>query len=203
MLNGCIMELNKELLEIAKENNNILTTENAEKLGFSRALLSTYAKNDLLVRVRQGIYILPDSVHDDMFTLMLRSPKIIFSHETALFLNNISERTPFIHSVTIPSDSYLPNSIKNECVCFYVKKELHDIGVTTRKTTLGNEVRCYNAERTLCDILRSKNRLDEELIVGAIKNYATSEVKNLNKLSEYAQRFKVFTEVKKYLEVLL
>jgi hypothetical protein len=51
--------------------------------------------------------------------------------------------------------------------------------------------------------LRSKNRLDEELIVGAIKNYATSEVKNLNKLSEYAQRFKVFTEVKKYLEVLL
>lgn len=197
------MELNKELLEIAKENNNILTTENAEKLGFSRALLSTYAKNDLLVRVRQGIYILPDSVHDDMFTLMLRSPKIIFSHETALFLNNISERTPFIHSVTIPSDSYLPNSIKNECVCFYVKKELHDIGVTTRKTTLGNEVRCYNAERTLCDILRSKNRLDEELIVGAIKNYATSEVKNLNILSEYAQRFKVFTEVKKYLEVLL
>lgn len=197
------MELNKELLEIAKENNNILTTENAEKLGFSRALLSTYAKNDLLVRVRQGIYILPDSVHDDMFTLMLRSPKIIFSHETALFLNNISERTPFIHSVTIPSDSYLPNSIKNECVCFYVKKELHDIGVMTRKTTLGNEVRCYNAERTLCDILRSKNRLDEELIVGAIKNYATSEVKNLNKLSEYAQRFKVFTEVKKYLEVLL
>ena len=197
------MELNKELLEIAKENNNILTTENAEKLVFSRALLSTYAKNDLLVRVRQGIYILPDSVHDDMFTLMLRSPKIIFSHETALFLNNISERTPFIHSVTIPSDSYLPNSIKNECVCFYVKKELHDIGVTTRKTTLGNEVRCYNAERTLCDILRSKNRLDEELIVGAIKNYATSEVKNLNKLSEYAQRFKVFTEVKKYLEVLL
>ena len=197
------MELNKELLEIAKENNNILTTENAEKLGFSRALLSTYAKNDLLVRVRQGIYILPDSVHDDMFTLMLRSPKIIFSHETALFLNNISERTPFIHSVTIPSDSYLPNSIKNECVCFYVKKELHDIGVTTRETTLGNEVRCYNAERTLCDILRSKNRLDEELIVGAIKNYATSEVKNLNILSEYAQRFKVFTEVKKYLEVLL
>ena len=197
------MELNKELLEIAKENNNILTTENAEKLGFSRALLSTYAKNDLLVRVRQGIYILPDSVHDDMFTLMLRSSKIIFSHETALFLNNISERTPFIHSVTIPSDSYLPNSIKNECVCFYVKKELHDIGVTTRKTTLGNEVRCYNAERTLCDILRSKNRLDEELIVGAIKNYATSEVKNLNKLSEYAQRFKVFTEVKKYLEILL
>ena len=77
------------------------------------------------------------------------------------------------------------------------------MGVTIRKTTLGNEVRCYNAERTLCDILRSKNRLDEELIVGAIKNYATSEVKNLNKLSEYAQRFKVFTEVKKYLEVLL
>ena len=58
--------INKELLEIAKENNNILTTENAEKLGFSRALLSTYAKNNLLARVRQGIYILPNSVHDEL-----------------------------------------------------------------------------------------------------------------------------------------
>ena len=58
--------INKELLEIAKENNNILTTENAEKLGFSRALLSTYAKNNLLVRVRQRIYILPNSVHDEL-----------------------------------------------------------------------------------------------------------------------------------------
>jgi len=48
-----------------------------------------------------GIYILPDSIHDDMYTLMLRSKHIIFSRESALFLNRLSERTPFMHSITL------------------------------------------------------------------------------------------------------
>ena len=80
-------------------------------LGFSRALLSKYVKEGLLERGRQGVYILPDSVHDDMYTLMLRSEKIIFSHDTALFLNGLSERTPFTHSVTIPSNSVLSDTV--------------------------------------------------------------------------------------------
>ena len=200
---GVFMRLNVCLLEEAKKNRGIITTENAEKAGFSRALLSEYVKAGTLIRVRQGVYMLPDSVHDDMYTLMLRSSKIVFSHESALFLNGISERTPFIHQLTIPSDSYLPNSIKNECVCFYVKPELFTLGLTTRKTTIGNEVRCYNAERTICDILRSRSRMDEETIVGAMKNYAASNQKDLNLLAEYARQFKVFHEVKRYLEVLL
>ena len=45
--------------------------------------------------------------------------------------------------------------------------------------------------------------LDEETIAGAMKNYAASEQKDLNLLAEYAQKFKVFSEVKRYLEVLL
>lgn len=74
-------------------------------MGFTRSLLSKYVRAGLLERERQGVYILANSIHDDMYTLMLRSDKIIFSHDTALFLNGLSERTPFIHSVTIPSNT--------------------------------------------------------------------------------------------------
>jgi hypothetical protein len=51
--------------------------------------------------------------------------------------------------------------------------------------------------------LRSRNRLDEETAVSAIKNYAAFDKKDLNLLSVYAQQFKVSRELKKYLEVLL
>jgi hypothetical protein len=68
---------------------------------------------------------------------------------------------------------------------------------------LGNEVRCYNPERTICDILRSRSRLDEETVISAIKNYVAFDGKDLNLLSVYAQQFKVSRELKKYLEVLL
>ena len=35
-----------------------------------------------------------------------------------------------------------------------IKKELFELGVCTRETTFGNDVRTYNMERTICDILR-------------------------------------------------
>ena len=197
------MKMNSVILEALKKNNNVITTAQVVELGFSRYLLSNYEKEGLLERVRQGVYVLPISVHDDMYTLMLRSEKIIFSHDTALFLNGLSERTPFVHSVTIPNNTRVSKVIQEECVCYYIKPELHQIGMTIRKTTLGNEVRCYNAERTICDLLRSRNRLDEETVIGAVKNYAASSDKDLNLLAVYASKFRVNKELKRYMEVLL
>lgn len=197
------MDINPMILETIKNNNNTITTAQVIALGFTRSLLSKYVKAGLLERERQGVYTLSGAIHDDMYTLMLRSDKIIFSHDTALFLNGLSERTPFTHSVTIPSNTKLSNLLRDECVCYYIKPELHQVGVITRKTTLGNEVRCYNAERTICDLLRSRNRLDEETVIGAIKNYAASSDKNLNVLAVYAAQFSVDKVLKRYMEVLL
>lgn len=197
------MEINSIILEEIKKNNNMITTAKVVELGFSRYLLTKYEKEGLLERERQGVYILPDSVHDDMYTLMLRSGKIIFSHDTALFLNGLSDRTPSIHSVTIPNNTRVSKIIKEECTCYYIKPELHQLGVCTRKTTFGNAVRCYNAERTICDVFRSRSRLDEETVISAIKNYVASTDKDLNLLAEYASHFGVEKILKRYLEVLL
>ena len=197
------MIINASILQEIKKNNNVITTSQVLRLGFSKTLLTKYVKAGLLERSGHGVYTLPDSVIDDMYLLMLHSDKIIFSHDSALFLNGLSERTPFKHTVTIPSDSVLPKSIKDECVCFYIKPELHSLGMIETMTTFGNVVRCYNKERTVCDLLRSRNRSDEETVIAAIKNYAASADRDLNLLSSYAELLKVDKELKKYMEVLL
>ena len=197
------MRINPLLLKTIQQNNNTITTSEVMKLGFSRAMLSKYVREGLLERSRQGVYILPDSVHDDMYTMMLRSEKIIFSHETALFLNGLSEWTPFEHSVTIPSHVVLSDVLREECNCYYIKPELFELGMVRKKTTFGNEVRCYDAERTICDLLRSRNRLDEETVISAIKNYAVFGNKDLNRLSAYAEKLRVAKILKQYMEVLL
>lgn len=197
------MGINQIIMREIQQNNNIITTSQVVELGFSRALLSKYVKEGLLERGRQGVYILPNTVHDDMYTLMLRSEKLIFSHDTALFLNELSERTPFMHSVTIPSNTVLSDALKEECTCYYIKPELITLGMVWRKTTFGNKVRCYDAERTICDVLRSRNRMDEETVINAVKNYAALRDKDLNRLAAYSEKFKVSKILKKYMEVLL
>ncbi len=197
------MMLNATIRQAIHENGGVITASQVQALGFSKMLLSNYVKAGMLDRAAHGIYMLPGEIEDDMYTLMLRSKKLIFSHESALFLNGLSQRTPFIHSVTIPSNAAIPQSMKGDCVFYYVKPELHLMGMIEKPTTFGHTVRCYNPERTVCDLLRNRSRCDEETVLGALKRFAQSKDKNLNLLSEYAAKLSVTAALKKYMEVLL
>ena len=185
------MKMNPDLRKELEKNQNYITTEQTVKLGFSRMLLSQYVEKGLLERVGHGVYTTPHAIIDDMFLLQCRSDNIIFSHDTALFLNGLSDRTPFMHIITIPSNTSLSKSIKEDCVCYYIKPELHKLGMIQEKTTFGNTVNCYNAERTVCDLLRSRNRCDEETVISGVKNYARYADKDLNRLFTYASILRV------------
>lgn len=178
----------------------MITTSRILELGFSKELISSYVREEI---EKQGVYCLSNEVYDDMYALTLSSKNIVFSHDTALFLNDVSERMPFIHTITILLNTFLPNLIKNKCLCFYIKPELYNVGITIKKTTFRNEVKCYNLERTICDILCSRKIMDEESIISAIRNYAMCKQKDLNRLYEYANQFHLTNQLKQYLEVLV
>ena len=197
------MELNVEILNAIRKGNGVITTAQVETVGFSRMTLSLYVKAGVLERVGRGVYALPDQARDDMFLLALNNPKIIFSHDTALFLNGLANRMPFIHSVSIPKNASLSAAVRSQCVCYYVKPELHSLGRIERKTTFGNTVSCYNVERTLCDMVKDRRRIDEETFLNAVKSYAGYTGKNLSLLADYAEKLNVRSKIKKYLEVLL
>ncbi|MEG1345075.1 MAG: hypothetical protein RSD14_06250 [Clostridia bacterium] len=41
---------------------------------------------------------------DEYYTFQYKCPKAIFSHETALYFHDLSDRTPIIFMVTVPSN---------------------------------------------------------------------------------------------------
>ena len=72
-----------------------------------------------------------------------------------------------------------------------------------RRTPFGNEVRCYDAERTVCDLVRSRRRLDEELVLAGLRNWGASPGRDPARLARYARALGVFDRVKARVEVLL
>lgn len=191
------------LKQIAADNNGLILTKAAIDNGVSRAVLSRLCKDGKISRIAVGQYVFPEDLNDEIFSLGIRSNYIVFSHETALFLNGISERTPFEHTVTIPSSKTLARSISAECKVYYIKEEFFDIGKTQLITPMGNKVWAYDMDRTICDIVRSRNRMADETFIAAIKNYAKNPNKNLSNLSLYATKMSILSQVRKYLEVLL
>ena len=193
------MDYMTELTAIAKTHGGIIETKIAAQRGISKAMLYKLCKEDKIHRIVKGQYILPDDMQDELLAISNRSERIIFSHETALYLHGISDRTPFEHTVTAPSGCIPSAAIKSECKVYYIKPELFELGKTTLRTPAGNDV----LERTICDVIRSRNKLGTETFLAALKMYAASPKKNLNQLNTYAKQMRVEKVLRQYLEVLL
>ena len=197
------MDYITELAAIASEHGGIIEAKIAAQHGISKAMLYKLCKEEKIHRIVKGQYILPDDMQDELLSISKRSDKIIFSHETALFLHGISDRTPFEHTVTAPSGCIPSAAIKAECKVYYIKPDLFDLGRTMLETPNGNQVQAYDLERTVCDVIRSRNKLGTETFLAALKMYAACPKKDLNKLNTYAKKMRVDKVLRQYLEVLL
>ena len=193
----------EEIIKMAKENNGIVTTAMVVAAGFSRGNIKYLVDKGMIEKSARGVYILPDIWDDEIFNLQNRFKRGIYSHETALFLWDLTDRTPNRYHMTFPVNYNLTRPKEENIRCVQCKKALYDLGIAEVITPGGNRVRAYSVERTLCDILRPQSRVDIQIVTEAFKRYASKPDKNIPTLSEYAKILKVETRLRSYLEVLL
>ena len=193
----------QQLDSLFEQNNGILKTAQVLELGMSKPMFYAYAKQRELEQVAHGVYLSPDAWTDAIYLLHLRCAQAVFSHESALLFHDLTDREPEQYSITVKT-GYNPTNLKADGLKVYtIKKELHDVGLISMKTPFGNSVPVYDAERTICDIVRSRSGIEMQTFQDALKQYAARREKDLRKLMHYAQLFRVEKLLRQYLEVLL
>ena len=187
------------------KENLVITNKEAEELGYTRHNLSELTKIGQLERLRPGLYQLKGKVIDDFVLISSNSNRIIFSNQTALYLHDLSDRTPNVFHISVPQ-GYNASHIKNrykDLQVHYVKKDLYELGKTEIKSPQGNLIPVYDIDRTICDIIIDSEKIDKQIFTEALKRYFKSQNKNLRRLIKYSRLFKIEDEVRKYVEVLL
>ena len=193
----------EQLDRMLADQDGMLQTAQVVSAGISKPVFYHYVQDRELERVAHGIYLSKDSWVDAMYLIHLRFEQAVFSHETALFFHDLTDREPTEYTVTVKT-GYNPTRLKEEGVqVFTIKTELHDVGLTTAQTPFGHTVPAYDMERTICDLLRSRNRIEIQTFQGALKMCARRKDKNLRTLMRYAKLFRVEKLLRQYLEVLL
>ena len=180
--------------QIIDTNNGMLSTRMIEPLNISRQYLSIMEKNKDIEKISRGIYLSPSVFEDSYFSFQQKYKKAIFSHMNALYFYGMTEEFPYNYTVTVPQ-SYHVDTVNEKCNVFYVSDDIYEIGVTEVETPSGNKVRAYDKERCICDIIRSKGRMDPEQVKKSIKQYIQSKDKNVAKLSDYAKRMGISKKV--------
>lgn len=192
------------MIKLLKYNKGILTSRKAKEAGVAYKTLQRMYQAGEIEKLEQGLYMAPEQMEDVYLLTQYRCKRGIFSHETALYLHDLADRTPFQMMLTIPS-GYNTRLLKEKqkYKFFYIAEKLHSIGRITMETPFGHQIHVYNKERTICDCLKKKNQLDGDLVIEAVKGYFKTSGADYAKLLKYAEVFNIKDLVRKYMEVLI
>lgn len=185
------------------DDSGILLTKNAIEAGISKHALYNFIRNNGFEKAAHGVYASPETWEDENYILSLRCPQGVLSHDEALYYHGLTDREPLQKTITIYTGYGTSRMVADGIKVFTVKKELLDIGKEIVKTSYGHDIPLYNRERTICDLIRSRNRFEIQDFQTALKTYIMRKNKNLNRLMEYAKLFHVDKKIREYMEVLL
>ena len=176
------------LKQFLNENHGYIRTRDFEKLD-----------KKIIRKVSRGLYIDNNLLEDEFYILQQKFSNIIFSYNTACYLLNLSDRAPYKIDVTTLNH----NNIRENLEIHYVAKDKFNIGIIEIESPFSNPIKIYNAERCICDILKSPDSVDFELYNKIINNYFKQKNKDLSILEEYSKIFKVHEKFEHIMEVLI
>mgnify|MGYP004686792535 CR=1 FL=1 len=172
--------------------------------GVSKPEFYKFIRDNNFEQVEHGIYVKKDEWVDELYVLHQRCPNAVFSHDEAFYYYSLTDREPIMHTLTVYS-GYNPHRLTADgsCKVYTIKKELLNIGKTFVVDNCGNKIPMYDLERTICDLIRSRNSIEVQEFTSVLKTYVSRKDKDLNRLMEYAKQFRVQNVLRKYMEVLL
>jgi predicted transcriptional regulator of viral defense system len=135
------------LYEVALTQGGYFTTQQASQLGYSSQLLNHYLRSNRVVRATRGIYRLvhfPPGDNQDLIVEWLWSERQgVFSHETALSLQGLSDVMPSLIHLSLPTAaSQRRRKLHDHLVLHYADIPITDrawitnVPVTTPRRTL-------------------------------------------------------------------
>lgn len=155
-----------------------------------------------LVRVRHGVYAVPDTLLNTMIDVERIIPNGIVCLYNAWAFHQLSTTVPSSFCIAIEAKRKIvvPSVLPIEL--YYWKKENLDFGVMEADIS-GFRVRITDLERSVCDAIKYRNKIGLDITAEVIRNYLKKENRNLSRLSDYAKRLRVANTLKNYLEIAI
>ena len=198
-----IMDDKTKIIELAKNNGGYLTREIISENNITKFNINFLVDKNIFKKVARTLYVLTDFKDDEFYVITYKNPDVIFSLETVLYIYGLSEKVPSKFSCTVPYNYSGILSRDENIELNYVSDEILNLGVMKIISPSGHEIKIYDLEKTICDIIKNKNKIDSEVWGKALQKYVKSKNKNLKKLFYYAEKMNVENKVMDCLDILL
>lgn len=198
--------MNKLIKDIFARKKGIVRTEDLTREGVSKYYIRKYEQSGEIIRIKRGIYRYAEFENDqhvEMIEVAKVIPNGVLCLLSALSFYELTTYNPWEYQIAIERKSRKPRLPDYPPIkVFYFSKKQFEYGMEEVEVG-GHKISIYNREKTICDMIRYREKIGIDLMKEGLRNYLQSPEKNINKLMECAEVMRVKTVLLKYLEVLL
>jgi predicted transcriptional regulator of viral defense system len=186
----------QKIIQEFEKHGGILKTSELNELGLSSRQIKKLLQEGEISKIKYGYYELADEVNSEEAMIARLFPKAVIFLESALLHYNYTDRIPTAWQIAVDRDSEKSQyNIDYPLVePFYQESKYLSIGVTTFEVN-GVEVRIFDRDRTMCDIMRYEKKLEKEVFTNAVMRYNKDPQRNIRRLFEYAEMFNITKKV--------
>ena len=178
----------EEIESVFKRHGWVMRRGELAQVGVHACTLARLMDEGLILKPRTGYYLWAAEDGPDELALLLRiAPEGIIAMDSALSVYGYTDRVPNRWHLALPQNA---NRSKYRhgyppIQPYFLTPESLKLGATHARYQ-GHRIRVYDRERTICDCIFRRNRMDLEVFVKAVRAYGEDPKRNIARLSDYA-----------------
>lgn len=196
--------MDTDLIIFRGKQNYVRTKELLEK-GITNYKIMKLIDAGELEKIHQGLYMIIDP--NELVSITLEDINVIVengivSMESAVFYYELANGDKGTYTITLHRDQKPPKLDEHIFKFYYTSGKFYELGLNIIDQN-GKEVRIYDMERTICDLLKHRSKVEPGIIREVFINYLDHPDRDMEKLMRYARELRVYNVLMQYLELLL
>lgn len=195
------MKAMQEILNIFEQNKGFLCS--SEISNHQRYYLDKLLQKKDVSRIRKGIYVLKNhELYDERVLISKIIPKGVFCLFTAWDFYQLTTSIPSKHYIALGRNIKIKEIEYPTTQIYYWKDNFYNLGVVEVNID-DNAIKIYDLEKSVCDAIKFRAKIGDEIVIEVLRNYIKRKDKNLDRLMKYAKTLLIKKAVEQYIKPLL
>ncbi|MFP4377793.1 MAG: type IV toxin-antitoxin system AbiEi family antitoxin domain-containing protein [Spirochaetales bacterium] len=179
----------------------VIRTTEFQQGGLHNSYLTALTDEGRIVRIKSGLYIASESqTASGFFEVQLALPSAVVCLASALAYYELTTYEPPSVQVAIRRGDRTKPPIFPPTRQFSFGGIRHELGVVAVEVE-GRTIKIYDREKTICDTVRFRRALGQDVVNEAIRNYLQGPDTKVDRVMEYSRRLRDEGPVRTHLRI--
>ncbi len=196
---------NQIALDALRDRGGVARTGELARMGVRPAVLTALWRQGRLVRLKAGLYQLPEALADEYGAIVQASlavPRGVVCLLSALDIHGLTDANPDRVFMALPQGSWLPRVAEPPVQIVQYSRRLFSLG-RAETVLAGRVVSLFSREKTLCDCFRLPELVELDLALSALRRYLRGPDTDVSALLRMAGECRVGRRLRPYVEALV